>query len=96
MTAVRCTMSDTMYIGRTTGQLVRIALRSLRNGRSAPISPTGVHVCPLVRSKPGLVLHQTNMRNSDDVRKKSAISNETQERKMRSIFTFHGSNTGAT
>ena len=40
MTAVRCTMSDTMYIGRTTGQLVRIALRSLRNARSAPISPT--------------------------------------------------------
>ena len=30
MTAVRCTMSVTMYIGRTTGQLVRIALRSLR------------------------------------------------------------------
>ena len=32
MTAVRCTMSDTMYIGRTTGQLVRIALRSLSRG----------------------------------------------------------------
>ena len=46
MTAVRCTMSDTMYIGRTTGQLVRIALHSFGFARSAPLIPTGVHCCP--------------------------------------------------
>ena len=89
MTAVRCTMSDTMYIGRTTGQLVRIALHSFGFARSAPVSPTGVHVCHLVWSKRGLVLHRTNRRNSDDVRKNQRSRTKRKRGKSKDTSGFH-------
>ena len=63
MTAARSTMSDTMHLRRTIGQLGRIALHSSRNARSAPVSPTDVHVCHMVRSK----IASTSMVKSPDL-----------------------------
>ena len=63
MTAARSTMTDTMRLRRTTGQLVQIALHSSRNGRSAPVIPTGVHIVPLVRSQ----VASTSMVKSPDL-----------------------------
>ena len=57
MTAARSTMLDNHYLRRTMGQLGRIALHLSRNGRSAPVIPTGVHIVPLVRGHVAFDFH---------------------------------------